>query len=80
MEYSTYGDGVVGCVTEGASHEEFIKALRELVIAPAGMQSTRPGDVFETIDGRSRSYTVNPDHSPRIATFVDASKKIPGED
>lgn len=80
MEYSTSGYGVVGCVMEGASHEEFIKALRELGIAPAGMQSTRPDDVFEIIDGHSRPDTVNPDHSPRNATFVDASKKIPGED
>ena len=55
-----------------------MKALSELVIAPANMQSTRMDDVFEIIDGRSRPYTINKDHSLRNATFVDTSNKIPG--
>lgn len=41
------------------------------------MQSTRVDDVLQIIDGRSRPYTVNKDHSLRNATFVDSSK-IPG--
>ena len=78
MEYSTYGYSVVGCVIEGASHEEFMRALSELVIAPATMQSTRVDDVFQIIDGRSRPYTADKDRSLRNATFVDTSNKIPG--
>ena len=78
IQYSTYGHSVVGCVIEGASREEFMKALSELVIAPANMQSTGVDDVFEIIDGRCRPYTVNKDHSLRNATFVGTSNKIPG--
>lgn len=78
MNYSTYGYNVVGCVIEGASGEEFMQAVRELVLVPSGMTATRTDDVFEIIDDRSRPYTVDKDHKLHNATFVDTSNKVPG--
>lgn len=49
MLYSTYGYSVVGCVIEGASGEEFRRALNKLVPEPARMRSTRPDNVLEII-------------------------------
>ncbi len=78
MQYTTFGYDVVGCVIEGASGEDFVTALNTLVLAPAGMRSTRTDDAFVIIPHRSRPYTLAADHSLRNSPFVDTSNKIPG--
>ena len=78
MQYTTLGYDVVGCVIEGASGEDFVSALTTLVLAPAGMTSTRTDDAFAIILHRSRPYTVAADHTLHNSVFVDTSNKIPG--
>ena len=78
MQYTTFGYDVVGCVIEGASGEDFVRALDALVLTPAGMTSTRTDDVLAIIAHRSRPYTVAADHTLHNSVFVDTSNKIPG--
>ncbi len=75
--YSTYGYTVVGCVIEGASHQNYFDYLRQHVLEPAGMAHTAVDDVFEIVPHRARGYQKVDDHL-KNAGLMDSSYKIPG--
>jgi serine beta-lactamase-like protein LACTB len=56
MLYTTWGYVVLGCVLEGASHEEYRALMREAIFEPAGMNSTRDDDPRAIIPNRARGY------------------------
>lgn len=56
--YANAGYTLLACVIEGATGQPYDSALANLVLRPASMRSTRPDNVFEVVDGRSRSYIV----------------------
>jgi serine beta-lactamase-like protein LACTB, mitochondrial len=58
VAYSNAGYTILACAIEGATGESYDSALKHLVLQPAGMQTTRPDNVFEVIRGRSRYYIL----------------------
>ncbi len=56
MLYSTWGYVVLGCVVEGASHEEYRAFMRKTIFDPAQMTSTRDDDPRAIIPNRARGY------------------------
>ena len=58
MLYTTWGYVVLGCVLEGASHEEYRAFMRKSIFEPAGMTQTRDDDPRAIIPNRARGYVV----------------------
>ena len=58
VAYSNAGYTLLACTIEGATSQPYDSALARLVLAPAGMPSTRPDNVFAVIPGRARYYIV----------------------
>jgi serine beta-lactamase-like protein LACTB, mitochondrial len=58
MLYTTWGYVVLGCVLEGASHQEYRAFMRETIFQPAGMTSTRDDDPRAIIPNRARGYVL----------------------
>jgi serine beta-lactamase-like protein LACTB, mitochondrial len=58
MLYTTWGYVVLGCVVEGASHEEYRAFMRKTIFDPAGMASTRDDDPRAIIPNRARGYVI----------------------
>jgi serine beta-lactamase-like protein LACTB len=58
MLYPTWGYVVLGCVLEGASHQEYRAFMREAIFQPAGMTSTRDDDPRAIIPNRARGYVL----------------------
>jgi serine beta-lactamase-like protein LACTB len=56
MLYTTWGYVVLGCVLEGASHEEYKAFMRKTIFEPAGMKATRDDDPRAIIPNRARGY------------------------
>jgi len=77
-EYSTYGFNLLGCAIEGASGVAFADYLREHVFGPAGMETTRPDDVFEIIPNRAPGYMRAPGGGLARSVLADTSNKVPG--
>jgi serine beta-lactamase-like protein LACTB len=58
MLYTTWGYVVLGCVLEGASHEEYRAFMRKTIFDPAGMKATRDDDPRAIIPNRARGYII----------------------
>ena len=58
MLYTTWGYVVLGCVLEGASHEEYRAFMRRTIFDPAGMTVTRDDDPRAIIPNRARGYII----------------------
>ncbi|MGC2195009.1 MAG: serine hydrolase domain-containing protein [Terriglobales bacterium] len=58
MLYTTWGYVVLGCVLEGASHEEYRAFMRKTIFDPAGMTATRDDDPRALIPNRARGYVL----------------------
>jgi len=56
MLYSTWGYVVLGCVLEGASHQEYRTFMRKTILEPAAMTATRADDPRALIPNRARGY------------------------
>lgn len=54
--YSTWGYVTLGCVLEGATHDEFRHFIQQTIFTPAGMTSTRDDDPRAIIPDRARGY------------------------
>jgi CubicO group peptidase (beta-lactamase class C family) len=76
--YSTYGYNLLGAAVEGASGKSFIEALREGVLDPAGMVSTRVDEVAPLIPNRAQGYVRLPSGELRNSPLADVSSKVPG--
>jgi serine beta-lactamase-like protein LACTB, mitochondrial len=54
--YSTWGYVTLGCVLEGATHEEFRPLIQRMIFVPAGMTSTTEDNPRSIIPNRARGY------------------------
>lgn len=81
-QYTTFGYTLLGAVIEGASGMPYRDYLREHVLAPAGMTSTRPDDIAAIVPHRARGYSPlvygRFDGKWKNAILMDPSYKIPG--
>jgi serine beta-lactamase-like protein LACTB, mitochondrial len=75
MVYSTWGYVTLGCVIEGASHEEFRSFMHKDIFEPAGMTQTRDDDPHAIIPHRARGYIVE-DGQLKNSRWVDMSSKM----
>lgn len=75
MLYSTWGYVVLGCVVEGASHEEYRAFMRRAIFDPAGMTNTRDDDPRAIIPNRARGYIVE-DGELKNSRWSDMSSKM----
>jgi len=75
MLYTTWGYVTLGCVLEGASHEEFREFMRKTVFVPAGMTDTRDDDPAAIVPNRARGYALESGRL-RVARWVDMSSKM----
>jgi serine beta-lactamase-like protein LACTB len=78
FSYTTYGYTILGCAIEGASRMAYVDYVRDHIIQPAGMNHTRPDDVYAIIANRAQSYRKAPDGEIQNAPLTDTSYKIPG--
>ena len=76
--YSTYGYNIAGAVVEAAAGAPFVEWMRDNVLAPAKMESTRDDSHREIIPHRTRGYTKTRDGKIANAVLADTSNKIPG--
>lgn len=75
MLYSTWGYVTLGCVIEGATHEEFRAFMRKAIFQPAGMTHTRDDDPRAIIPNRARGYIFE-NGELRNSRWVDMSSKM----
>jgi CubicO group peptidase (beta-lactamase class C family) len=73
--YTTWGYVTLGCVLEGAAHEEFRELVRTRVFVPAGMKDTRDDDPRAIIPNRARGYILE-DGALKVSHWVDMSGKM----
>jgi CubicO group peptidase (beta-lactamase class C family) len=73
--YTTWGYVALGCVLEGATHEEFRELIRKTVFVPAGMRDTRDDDPRVIIPNRARGYILE-DGQLKVSRRVDMSSKM----
>jgi CubicO group peptidase (beta-lactamase class C family) len=76
--YSTYGYGLLGAAIEGVTGKTYIEALKEGVLGPAGMISTRVDEVAPLIPNRAQGYLRLPSGEVRNSALADVSNKVPG--
>lgn len=76
--YSTYGYNIAGAVVEAAAGVPFVDFVRDNVIAPAKMESTRDDSQRDIIPHRTHGYTKSRDGKIINAVLADTSNKIPG--
>jgi serine beta-lactamase-like protein LACTB len=75
MLYSTWGYVVLGCVVEGASHEEYRSFMRKTIFDPAGMSATRDDDPRAIIPNRAKGYVLE-GHVLKNSRWADMSSKM----
>ena len=73
--YTTWGYVLLGCVIEGATHEEFRSYIKHRIFDRADMVSTRDDDPAAIIPGRSRGYILV-DGKLQNSRTVDMSSKM----
>src|ERR1700675_3558601 len=75
MLYTTWGYVVLGCVLEGASHEEYRAFMRRTIFDPAGMTVTRDDDPRAIIPNRARGYIIEAEEL-KNSRWSDLSSKM----
>lgn len=75
-KYSSLGYRLVGCVLEGAAKLPYRQLMRELVFAPAGMQSIVDDDARALIPDRVAGYSRGAGVTLR-AEYRDVSENLP---
>jgi serine beta-lactamase-like protein LACTB, mitochondrial len=75
--YSSLGYRLLGCVLEGAAKLPYRQLMRDLVFAPAGMQSIIDDDARKLIPHRAAGYSRGPDGAILRAEFRDVSENLP---
>jgi CubicO group peptidase (beta-lactamase class C family) len=78
VQYSTYGYNLLGCAAAAAAGTSYLTALREDVLEPAGMTSTRDDDQRELIPNRAQGYFRDASGGLRNSALTDTSYKVPG--
>jgi len=75
--YSSLGYRLLGCVLEGAGQAPYRQLMRELVFAPAGMDSITDDDARALVPHRVAGYSHGPADSLLRAEFRDVSENLP---
>jgi CubicO group peptidase (beta-lactamase class C family) len=75
MLYTTWGYVVLGCVLEGASHEEYKAFMRKTIFEPAGMTATRDDDPRAIIPNRAHGYVFEAGEL-KNSRWADMSSKM----
>ena len=77
---SSFGYVLLAAVIQRAASEPFAAVLDRLVLTPLGLTHTCPDDVLAAIDGRSRSYRIDPAEPdlPEPASENDCSFNLGG--
>jgi CubicO group peptidase (beta-lactamase class C family) len=75
MLYTTWGYVVLGCVVEGASHEEYRAFMRKTIFNPAGMAATRDDDPRAIIPNRAGGYVFEGEEL-KNSRWSDVSSKM----
>ena len=75
--YSSLGYRLMGCVLEGAAKMPYRQLMRDLVFAPAGMQSIIDDDARKLIPHRAAGYSRGPDGTTLRAEYRDVSENLP---
>jgi len=76
--YSSYGYNLAGAAVEGAARMPFMEYLRENILTPAKMSSTRDDNAREIVPNRTRWYSRTRDGRVINANLADTSNKVPG--
>jgi len=76
--YSSYGFNLAGAAVERAARQKFADYVRETLLAPAGVESMRPDDVYAVIPFRARGYALLKDGTLQNCALADLSNKLPG--
>lgn len=76
--YTSYGFNLAGAVVERAAKKSYAEFVRETVLAPAGVTSMRPDDVYAVIPYRARGYNKGKDGTIENCSLADTSNKLPG--
>lgn len=76
--YSSYGWNLVSAVVEGASGEEFLRYMREEVIAPMNLRHTVADHTDSLITYRTQFYDLDDEGRLLNAPYVDNSYKWAG--
>ena len=74
--YTTWGYVLLGCVLEGAAHEEYTALMRHLVFDPSGMSDTRDDDPRAIVPHRAKGYVIE-DGRLENSRWADMSSKLP---
>jgi CubicO group peptidase (beta-lactamase class C family) len=75
FSYSSYGFNLLGATLEGASGASYADVLQRTVLAPLGIQRTRPDG--RRVSGRATFYEVREDRTAGSAPYVDLSDRYP---
>jgi serine beta-lactamase-like protein LACTB, mitochondrial len=78
MTYSTYGYTLLGVIVEQASGETYVNFVTRNILAPAGMDHSRPDDPREVVPHRASGYARPGGGALLNARFMDPSYKTPG--
>ena len=76
--YSTFGYVLLGAIIEAVSGKSYADFVRDEVLAPAGIETMRPDDVFAIIPHRASGYRLRQDGVLENCSLVDTSHKTPG--
>ena len=74
--YSSYGFNLAGAVIEAVTRRPYDEFVHEEVLAPAGIESMRPDDVFAIIPHRTSGYRIRQGQLENCG-LTDTSYKIP---
>jgi serine beta-lactamase-like protein LACTB len=77
VQYSSLGYRLLGCVLEGAARMPYRQLMRELVFAPAGMNSITEDDALAIVPHRVAGYSRAADGALSRAAFRDVSENLP---
>jgi CubicO group peptidase (beta-lactamase class C family) len=75
--YSSYGYNLAGAIVEAVTKRPFADVVRDLVLAPAGIETMRTDDVYAIIPHRARGYRLGPEGKVENCALADTSYKIP---
>ena len=76
--YSSYGYNLAGAAVEAAAGVPFLDYLRENILLPARMETTRDDNAWEIVANRTRWYSRAKAGHIINAHLADTSNKIPG--
>jgi CubicO group peptidase (beta-lactamase class C family) len=76
--YSSYGYSLAGAVIEAVTHRSYAEFVHDEVLAPAGIETMRPDDVFAIIPHRASGYRLRGGGQLENCGLTDTSYKLPG--